>query len=277
MKKLFLTMGLLLMCLGCTGCATRLEMMQSWADRADEACTRTITDFIAALESRDAAALRALFSSKVQAACDLDAPVQTLLELTEGATLRAVWNGHNRTGVHRSRGQRVEDASFSMDLYIDDTPYCIWFELTHVCTSDVESVGVSYILLASDYARCREDFRFPEADGLHIIAHTGTDYQTRRVQGRPTIWTDVERTVTEAALTAVIRAAPTLAAVQAAFGQPNASDLCAVYQLADEAGEARFAILYTDPDGYLESVSICSELEWLRKLYDAPQQTEILP
>lgn len=277
MKKILLTMGLLLLCLSCTGCMTRLELMQSWADRADEACARTIVDFTAALEARDAAALRALFSPKTRATYDLDGPVQTLLALTEGSTLRTAWDGHNRTGVRRSGGQRTEDASFHIDLYIDDTPYCVWFELTHVCTADAGSVGVSYILLASDYARCSKDFRFPEGDGLHIVAHTGRDYRTRRVQGQPYIWTEVERTVTEAELMAVVCEAPILAAVEAAFGKPNASDLCAVYQLADEAGEARYAILYTEPDGDLSSVSICNEAKWLRKVYDAQKQYEILP
>lgn len=263
--------------LSCTGCMTRLELMQSWADRADEACARTIADFTAVLEARDAAALRALFSPNTRAADNLDTQVQNLLDLTEGAILRTAWDGHNRTGVRRSGGQRTEDASFHIDLYIDDTPYCVWFELTHVCTADAGSVGVSYILLASDYVRCSKDFLFPEGDGLHIVAHTGTDYRTRRVQGQPYVWTEVERTVTEGELTAVVRNAPTLAAVQEAFGQPNAADLCAVYQLADEAGEARYAILYTESDGDLGSVSICNETKWLRKVYEAQKQYETLP
>lgn len=276
MKRSWMAL-LLLCCFVLTGCTTRLELMMSHSARSDAACTEALEGFTAALESRDAEAIKALFSPKTRVSADLDTPIQALLDLTEGRSLRTEWNGLNSSGMSRHDGQVTEHATFRINLYIDDTPYFVWFELIYICDEDASAVGVSRIALKSDYLVCCESFQQPSEDGMYIDAYTGTDYQTRRLNGFPYIWTDVERTLTEAEMTAVILANPTITAVQEAFGQPNSVDIGYYYQLADENGEERYARLYANDDGSLQSADIISGTDWVRPLYDEEAEAESIP
>lgn len=269
--------ALLLCCLLLTGCTTRMQLMMSHSARSDAACTETLEGFTAALEARDAEALKALFSPKAQTSADLDTPIHTLFDLTGGHSLRTEWNGLNSSGMSRHHGQVTEHATFRINLYIDETPYFVWFELTYICDEDASAIGVSYIALISDYLVCCKEFQHPSGDGMYIDAYTGTDYQTRRMEGFPHIWTDIERTITEAEMTAVILANPTITAVQEAFGQPNAIDIGYYYQLADEDGEERYAVLYANRDGSLQSAYIITGTDWVRPLYEEKEQAENLP
>ena len=78
-------------------------------------------------------------------------------------------------------------------------------------------------------------------------------------------------------MSAIIQANPTLAAIQQAFGEPNAHDIGYVYQLADENDEARYANLYFNNDGTLQSVSLDSGTDWLRNLYPPEESGENRP
>lgn len=276
MKRRLLVL-LLLSCLLLTGCYSRMEVMMSHSSRADDACSQLLTRFTAALEARDASALKALFSPKVQAACDLDTPIRELLALTEGRTLRAEWDGLNSSGQTRNRTEHSERASFRIDLYIDGTPYFVHLEQIYRYQEDPSAVGATRIALFSDYLYISEAYNAPTGNGMFVRAFTGTDYQTRRVNNFPHIWTEIARTIPEAELSAVIQANPTFAAVRQAFGEPNAHDVGYVYQLADENGEARYAKLYVNSDGTLQSVSLVSGTDWLRKLYPPEEATESLP
>ena len=73
MKRRLLAL-MLLSCLLLTGCYSRMASMISHSKRSEDACSQLLTRFTTALETRDAAALKALFSPKVQASCDLDTP-----------------------------------------------------------------------------------------------------------------------------------------------------------------------------------------------------------
>lgn len=276
MKRRLLAL-MLLSCLLLTGCHSRMAFMISHSKRSEDACSQLLTRFTTALETRDAAALKALFSPKVQASCDLDTPIRELLALTEGRTLRAEWDGLNSSGATRSRTEHSEHASFRIDLYIDGTPYFVHLDQIYRHQEEPDAVGATRIALYSDYLYISESFTSPAGDGMFVHAYTGADYQTRRINNYPHIWTEIERTIPEAELCAVLRANPTLAAVQQAFGEPNAHDIGYVYQLADENGEARYATLYFNNDGTLQSVSLDSGTDWLRNLYPPEESGENRP
>lgn len=274
-RRLFALM--LLSCLLLTGCYSRMAFMISHSKRSEDACSQLLTRFTTALETRDAAALKALFSPKVQASCDLDAPIRELLVLTEGRTLHTEWDGLNSSGETRSRTEHSEHASFRIDLYIDGTPYFVHLQQIYRHQEEPDVIGATRIALYSDYFYISESFTSPAGDGLFVHACTGTDYQTRRINNYPHIWTEIERTIPEAELCAVLRANPTFAAVQQAFGEPNAHDVGYVYQLADENGEARYAKLYVNSDGTLQSVLLVSGTDWLRKVYPPEESGENRP
>ena len=276
MKRRLLAL-MLLSCMLLTGCYSRMASMISHSKRSEDACSQLLTRFTTALEARDAAALKALFSPKVQTSCDLDTPIRELLALTEGRTLRAEWDGLNSSGETSSREENSERASFRIDLYIDGTPYFVHLEQIYRHQEEPDVIGATRIALYSDYLYISESFTSPAGDGLFVHAYTGADYQTRRINNYPHIWTEIERTIPEAELCAVLRANPTLAAVQQAFGEPNAHDVGYVYQLADENGEARYANLYFNNDGTLQSVSLVSGTDWLRKLYPPEESGENRP
>ena len=276
MKRRLLAL-MLLSCLLLTGCHSRMAFMISHSKRSEDACSQLLTRFTTALETRDAAALKALFSPKVQASCDLDTPIRELLALTEGRTLRAEWDGLNSSGATRSRTEHSEHASFRIDLYIDGTPYFVHLEQIYRHQEEPDAVGATRIALYSDYLYISESFTSPAGDGLFVHAYTGTDYQTRRINNYPHIWTEIPRTIPVAELSAIIQANPTLAAVQQAFGEPNAHDIFYFYQLADENGETRYAKLYVNDDGTLRKVELISGTDWLRKLYPPEESGENRP
>ena len=279
MKRLtMLLLILLMLLLSCTGCTSRIAAMEALGQRSDSASWKALNAFTAALENQDAEALRALFSPNTRRSTDLDTPIAELLALTKGHRIRAEWDGLCGSGMSTHDGRRIENAFFHFDLYVDDTPYYVHFDLTYRDNRDADALGLTFLVLRSDYVACNESYVPPEGDGMYVFAYTGTDYQTRRVDNIPIIWTEPERLLTEAELLAAVDEDPLAAEVVAALGPPHAMRWSTpVYQLADEDGEARFALVNNDVrDGSLSSIRIVSETDYIRDLYNKkslPQHT----
>lgn len=277
MKRSHLTAVLLLICLALTGCTSRMDFMFSLSHRSDDASNRLLKNLVAALEAQDPQALRALFSPSVQSSAELDEPIQALLTLTEGRRLRADWDGIGQTGSTTHLGETTEFSAFSFDLYVDETPYQFSARLTFRDESDPNAVGLTRLLLLSDYLWVSETYEFPQGDGLHVNLLCATDYETRRIYGSPRAWNPDVPVITEESLLSVLQRTPTLEAVVEAFGPPADDYIWEIYPLPDENGEPRYAMLSTPPDGSVSSVFVAGPTEWIREVYRRESLPEPTP
>lgn len=262
---------LVVLCLPLSGC-TRRAWMQRMGISMDKAYQQGLDDLMAALNARDAVALRGLFAPNVQSAVS-DEAIAALLAFTEGKNLRAEWSGNASGGESRSDGKITRDVNESFTLYVDDVPYRCWINLTYRCDTDAGEVGVHRIRLVSDYVLCAEDYPYPEGEALQVLVETGDDYQTRRIGDVPYIWTDTGRIVPEADLLAFLQPGVTMADVQSAFGTPQRQcELFCIYQLEDGDGGARYATIYGRLDEPVQSAVVSSGTKYLYDLWRAPAE-----
>lgn len=140
--------------------------MEALGQRSDSASWKALNAFTAALENQDAEALRALFSPNTRRSTDLDTPIAELLALTKGRRIRAEWDGLCGSGMSTHDGLCIENAFFHFDLYVDDTPYYVHFDLTYRDNRDADALGLTFLVLKSDYITCDESYVPPEGDGI---------------------------------------------------------------------------------------------------------------
>lgn len=272
MKRLMLTILLALMLLITTGCTTRGAIMDSLDQSFSAACTQFIAGFGQALGSQDAAALRALFSAEACAANPPDAAITELLEYTAGRQVRTEWDGvSGGVGSSRRHGRTTECHAYCrFSLFVDNEPHLVSVSLVSLDEENPDRVGASVVTIDTDYAECAPVQPVSAPFGLNLHLLHGKDYQTRRIEGWPRIWTDVERVITLEQLCALLAENPSAAAMEDAFGPPNADQ---IWQMADEDGEPRFVRFNTALDGKLLDVCIVSETDWLYMLW----KDELLP
>lgn len=256
------------LCLALGGCTTRLEVMMSMNARMEAGYQQVLDALVSALNAGDGEAVRTLFVPNVRAGVT-DEAVGELLAFTGGKTLRAEWDKVTSGGESRNDGKVTADVDSSFDLYVDGVPYDCRMKIVYRCDTDADEIGAHLIRLTSDYVRCDEDYAYPEGEALQVLVETGDDYVTRRVGGRPLIWMDMERRISEDDLKAVLCEGVTLQMLRDAFGEPNAETYYCVYQLEDAEGEARYAVV-NDADGLITGVGVNNAAEWLYRLWKAP-------
>lgn len=264
---------LLLFLLTLTGCTTRRDWMYTMDQQQTENFQEMIDSLISALNNQDSAAIESLFAPNVQSAVT-DESLVKLLDFTKGKTLHAEWNGLTSGGESRIDGKMTGEINESFDLYVDGVPYDCRMNIIYRCDTDAGEVGAHVIRLASDYVRCDKKYVWPKENGLHVLTESGDAFATRRVGGRPYIWTDMERRVSEKDVKALLQDGITRQDVISVLGEPNAWDafIYCIYQMESVDGEARFVTFYGRQDEEVSSVSVDNERKWLYMLWEAKKQ-----
>lgn len=238
---------------------TLLQELTKAQDKVDEdeLFNEAVDAFFAAVDSRDAEAIKEMFSPNAQDEdTQLEEMIEQLLAFYPGPTERCERDEAKQGSYSTDYGKRRSEVSDWFAVVCSGTNYYCDFSLVYECDADADEIGVRYITIASEKAICDEDFKFPEESGLHIFEDAPGDYLTARIGGYPRIYIPSERNLTEEDILTFLEEETTFEALKEAFGEPNAELVpyaSYVYELADAEGEKRYADIHVDnrQDGWL--------------------------
>ena len=214
-----------------------------------------IDEFFAAVDARDAGAVKAMFSPNVQAEDgDLDADIQALFELYPGPTEECEMLTPVGASKHIGWGENMTRVHNLVPVVCQGVSYYCSFSYTTKDEADEGNVGVTRVVFLTEKVQANDGFRreMEVSDGLTVVADCPGDYETRRIGDTPYIFTPVDRTITREDLTAFLQTEDRWDAFLERFGPPNAEywhSLSVYYELAPEDGQARYAHIYTKDFG----------------------------
>lgn len=229
--------------------------VRAWSDR-QWSLQDPIDEFFAAVDARDAEAVKAMFSPNVQAAdAGLEEDIQRLFALYPGPTEDCEMKTPVGASKHIGWGENMTRVHNMVPVVCQGVSYYCSFSYTTKDEADEGNVGVTRVVFVTEKVQANDDFRreLEIEDGLTVVDDCPGDYETRRIGDTPYIFIPMEREIAREDLTAFLEAEDRWDAFLERFGPPNAEywhGLSAYYELAPEDGQARYAHIYTkDRDG----------------------------
>ena len=231
-----------------------LDAVRSWSG-SRWSLQDPIDEFFAAVDARDAGAVKALFSPNVQAADqDLDRDIQALFDLYPGPTEDCEMRSPVGASQHVGWGANMARVHNLVPVVCQGVSYYCSFSYTTKDEADEGNVGVTRVVFVTEKVQANDAFRRELAaeDGLTVVPDCPGDYETRRIGDSPFIFTPMDRTVTQEDLTAFLETEDRWETFAARFGQPNAESWggsSVYYELAPEEGRPRYAHVCTEDRG----------------------------
>lgn len=213
-------------------------------DRQGFSLQHTIDDFCAALDSRNAEGIKALFAPNVlMEDTDIDNQIKALFALYSGPTdecyVTRTPGGSGHIGFMENRFT----TSAWIPVVSQGANYYCYMSLTTTDQADSNNLGIQKLVFVPEKVKCSTDFIWPEEKGLTVVADVPGDYLTCRIGDDAYIYTPVDRVVTQEEIQAFLEKNDSWEAFSAHFGPPNATGEYSgnFYELPDEDGEKRYA------------------------------------
>lgn len=214
-----------------------------------------IDEFFAAVDARDAEAVRALFSPSVRAADeDLDESIQALFRLYPGPTEDCEMLSPVGASKHIGWGENAVTVHNTFPVVCRGANYYCVFSYTTKDEADEGNVGLKSVVFMTEKVRANEDFLdgLETGDGLTVVSDCPGDYETRRIGDEAYIFSPCDRTITREDLLEFLETDDRWEGFAARFGPPNAEgplDTGCYYELVPEDGQARYAHIHTHDFG----------------------------
>lgn len=233
---------------------TAIDGIKSWSD-SRWSLQDPIDEFFAAVDARDAEAVRAMFSPNAQAADeDLDEDIQTLFGLYPGPTEECEMLTPVGASQHIGWGERMNEVHNLFPVVCQGINYYCSFSYTTRDEADAGNVGLTRVVFVTEKVQANDEFRqnLDLGDGLTVVEDCPGDYETRRIGNAPYIFTPSGQPPAREEVLGFLQTEDSWEAFTARFGQPNAAfwhSISVYYELAPEEGQARYACIYTDDFG----------------------------
>ena len=272
MKRLLWPLALLLVLSGCGWVEEAYDALPEGAQEALLGAAQAVNsrrwslqdpidEFFAAVDARDAEAVKAMFSPNVQAADeDLDESIQALFDLYPGPTEDCEMLSPVGSSQHKEYGRTtMVNVHNSFPVVCGGVNYYCSFSYVTKDEDDPGSVGLKRVVLSTEAAKCHPDY-YQNAqdigDGLTVVTGPAAEGETRRIGDQPYLFTPYDRTITQEDLLEFLETETRWDAFRQHFGPPNAESYGGrYYELAPEDGEPRYALLFTSETGGGERVS----------------------
>lgn len=259
--------------------APKLLQLTVETNRDEKDFETVVQEFFAALDMRDAAAMRALFSTAAQAAQpDLDAQIETLFAFWPEKTDFWVRNTGPDASGSNNRGVKTVELNQRFPVYAGGEYYMCRMELVTRYDPDESQIGIRSVALLdidSEYAviNALDGMAYPEEPGLFLMTGYDSGEELRYIEGWVKRLDHVGNLLTEERVRAFFEGeeADSAEALLETFSTPAIRDVMIYYEMVPENGEPRY--LKTGPereDTPLKSAGIVSDMYWLEEIYKNP-------
>ncbi len=215
-----------------------------------------MTEFMAAAEAGDKAAIIALYSAEIRKDSELENQVEEFLkEYPKGL----YWKPGSGTGSSSSssdHGESVANMDIDVVLYKGDERYYVSFGVCYENDYNKDKVGLEYFRLKSEKAEVLEyedEFMgYSDNDYAFARINLDVDYETRLVWGHPCKFYPMDRTITQQQVLDALKQTGNIYELMKILGEPNGTkeimnDI--IYEIQSDNGEPRYIVISHDEHG----------------------------
>ena len=250
-KPMLRAFALMLLCTFLCGCENHIRERWQLANSEAEAYNHAVDDFFAAVDARDATAIKELFTPGALAEdANMDETIQRLFAFYPGPTERNDRDGTKIWGDYQNNhGVKKSEIGDWFAVFSGGTAYYCRFSLIYRNDEDPEETGIHFVELVSEKVMCSDDFHWSNTPGLAVIEDVKGDYLTTRVGGYPKQYTPIDRSIAEADILQFLEKSTDFFEFKQRFGEPNIKNpdgnMC-TYELASSENERLFANMLMD-------------------------------
>ncbi len=278
-----LALFLVVVSLCCTACSVlkginqivhSLDLSQSYESKETKLYNNAVDEFFAALDQRDADAIRAMFSKSVRDNdTDLDEQIKKLMEVYPGPTDINKRDGSLLAGRYSNHyGKHTSIISSSFPVVSNETYFWCHFEITYQCDEDESRIGVTQVLFFTAEERCiaeyDDDWKRPDTTGLTVYSERTLDCEVRCIEGHPYQYTLADSPLNAEEVKDFLNASDSYTDFVEHFGEPNAVEGYYIYELSEENGNPRYLkMIVLEESDEVYDANVVDDFDWLYTLW----------
>ncbi|WP_346907102.1 DUF5104 domain-containing protein [Faecalicatena orotica] len=283
-QKNAIIMLLFSVCIGIGGCGIVFRTSSSRfpdSSNEEEIFQQTASDFFQAVDNRDKEAIKALFAPNVvKKDRDMDDMIEYLFDVYQEPIDSLDIEQGCSGSYSNDYGIETKEINKWFPVVSGDKNYYCYMTIVYLDDEDQDNVGIKDLVFLSEKEECNEDTVWPEGNGLHVIKDSDKEYLTRRIGYYPNVYTPMDRTITVEEILTFLEENDDWNAFVKQFGEPN-SETCPrltyAYELPDEGGEKRYAIIWVNippqsETGTIFKVEVVNDTD--RNAISTPWETE---
>lgn len=242
---------------------------------------QTANGFFQAVDNRDKEAIKELFAPNVvKKDRDMDDMIEFLFDVYQEPTDSLDIEQSCAGSYSNDHGTETKEIENWFPVVSGDKNYYCHMTIVYQDDEDLDNVGIKDLVFLSEKEECNEDAVWPEGNGLHVIKDSNKEYLTRRIGYYPNVYTPMDRTITVEEILTFLEDNDDWDTFVRQFGEPN-SETCPrltyAYELPDEGGEKRYAIIWVDfppqsESGTIFKVEVVNDTD--KKAISTPWETE---
>jgi hypothetical protein len=268
-KKFWVILIAVTVSLSLSGCGI-LMMRENWEKTTYE---DAITDLFSALDRGDRHGVKALFSAYVREQdADLDDDIEKLFSVYQGPVDEVGWDGLLAGSYSSHFGQRESSVYAHFPVRCADTYYWCDLEIMYENSLNPLQIGVTQLSFYTADEWCinayDDDAIWCDEAGLSVFADRTVDEEIRCIDGNPYKYRRSEKPLDLQEVRNFFKKPKLFPAFAAQFGEPNAEDFFAIYELQPENGEARYLEISYDELGRIYSACIVDQFGYLETIYE---------
>lgn len=231
-----------------------------------------VTSLIEALDRQDGDAVYALFSPAVRVQDqDLKEQIGKLLSVYEGPSSEIGWDGLLAGGASYRGGESAKYADTTFPVRCGDTYYWCYLKLMYENTADEKQIGIVQLDLYTADTYCvfcyDENAKMVERIGLEVHDEITLEEEIRCIRRWPYIYSTATEQLSLEDVKAFFESSNSFSQLKARFGEPNAENIYAYYELPPENGRPRYLEIGAAGDE-IYSADIVDDLEYIETIYD---------
>lgn len=241
--------------------------------REEEVYAQKLEEFLAALDDRDAIALRSLFAPAVlREDTQLDQQIEKLFRVYPKGESQHYYDGITAGHYSSDADGRTAQACSIIPVVVEEEYFWIELYYTYLDEKCQDNVGIDEVTVYNMDEYCirrqQENFERPQKTGsLTICAEKRMEAEMRCINRMPFAFTPRAQVLDLEKVETFIQKSLDWTAFQQEFGHPNViCDWNCYYEVATQNGENTYLEIYFEGN-HITQVSLLGEFEWLRTIY----------
>lgn len=232
----------------------------------------TITVLFNALDNKDADTIYNLFSPSVREQDkDLNEQIEKLLSEYKGPIDEIGWDGLLAGGASYEYGEKSKNAYTTFPVRSGDTYYWCYLDLMYENTFDEKQIGITQLnfYTADEYCIIRYDdnANIDDSVGLEVYTEKTLDTDIRCINGWPHKYSSTTKALNIDHVNNFLKNSDNFTEFKNQFGEPNAENIYAYYNLQQENEKPRYLEIGVDDDS-IHNIGIVDDFKYIETIFD---------